>query len=78
MAIDQLDDAVDERLTLEVPYLPQRDVAAEMVVAVSVAAWAAQRALARNLDGKRRSVPGENPSPGRNDPFQNARPPPTL
>ena len=67
MAIDQREDDVDKRLTLEVTYLTQRDLAAEVVVTVGIAAWAAQRALARNLDGKRRSVPREDPSPSRKD-----------
>ena len=39
--IDQLEHAVDELLALEVAHLAQRQIAAEMVVAVGVAARAA-------------------------------------
>ncbi len=39
--IDELEDAVDELLALEVAHLAERQVAAEMIVAVGVAAGAA-------------------------------------
>ena len=69
MPIDEREDAVDELLALEVADLAQREVAAEMIVAVGVAAWTVQRALARDLDGKRWSVAGEDASPRRENTF---------
>ena len=72
MAIDEREDAVNQLLTLEVADLAQRDLAAEMIVAVGVAAGAVQRALARDLDGERGRVASEDPAPRGEDAF--ARP----
>ena len=55
-----------ELLALEVADLAQRDVAAEMIVAVGVAAGTAQRTLAGDFDRERRSVAGEDATPRRN------------
>ena len=63
MALDDVQHAVDELLSLEVRELAQHDVAAEMRVAVGVAARAAQRTLARDLDRQVRLVPCEDPAP---------------
>src|SRR6185295_10289095 len=41
-----------------------------MIVAVGVTTGAAQRAFARELDGKRGDVPGQDPAPGRENAFQ--------
>ena len=41
MTRDEIEHAVDERLALEVGQLPQHDAAAEMIVAVGVAAGTA-------------------------------------
>ena len=53
MAIDEREHAVDEGLALEVADLAERDVAAEVIVAVGVAARTLQRALARDFDRQR-------------------------
>ena len=63
VAIDELDDAVDELLALEVADLAQRHLAAEVIVAVGVAAGAVQRAFARDFDRQRRRVAGKNSTP---------------
>ena len=70
--IDEVEHAVDEFLSFEVAHLAERDVAAEMIVAVRVAAGTAQRALARDLDRERGRVAGENPTPGREDRFHSS------
>jgi hypothetical protein len=51
MLVDQRKEAIDELLSLEVADLPQRDLAAEMFVALGVTSRAAERALAGDLDG---------------------------
>ena len=63
--IDQVDHAVDQLLTLEVAHLAQREVAAEMIVAIGVAAGAVQRAFARDFDRQRRRVPASGSDPRR-------------
>ena len=50
MLVDQFEEPIDQLLTLEVADLAQRDVAAQMLVAVCITTGAPQRALARNLD----------------------------
>ena len=72
MAIDERHDAVDELLALEVADLAQREVAAEMIVAVGVAAGTAERAFAGDLDGERRRVAGEDSTPGWENTFHRA------
>ena len=67
MLIDQLEEAIDELLALEVAHLAEGDLAAEMVVAVRVAARAPQRAFPGDLDGQRRSIALEYPTPGGED-----------
>ena len=48
--VDERQEPIDELLTLVVADLSERDVAAEMLVAVGVASRAAQRALAGDFD----------------------------
>ena len=60
--------AVDELLALEVAHLAQRHLAAEVIVAVRIAAGAAQRALPGDLDRQRGRVPGQDAAPGGDDP----------
>src|SRR5262249_54953940 len=48
--VDDREHTIDQLLPLEVSDLTERDVAAEMTVAVRIAARAPQRALARDLD----------------------------
>jgi hypothetical protein len=50
MARDDIEDAVDELLALEVGELPQHDVAAEMRVAVRVASGTPERTFAGDFD----------------------------
>ena len=63
MPIDETQDAVDELLALEVAHFTQRQVAAEMVVAIRIAAGAAQRAFAGDFDRHRGCVTGEDAAP---------------
>src|SRR5690606_14507901 len=58
-----IEDAVDERLALEIGELAQRDLTSEVVVAVRVAARTTQRTLARDFYGQVRAVALENSSP---------------
>ena len=53
--------------------LAQREVAAEMIVAVGVAARDSAADTRGDLDRQRRRVAAEDPSPGREDPFQSIR-----
>ena len=69
MTIGQGEHAVNQLLTLEVAHLTQRDLAAEMIVAVGIAAWAMQRALTRDLDGKSRRVTCQDSAPRREHAF---------
>ena len=48
--VDQSHEPIDELLALVVADLPQRDAAAQMLVAVGVTARAAQRTLAGDFD----------------------------
>ena len=50
LLVDDREDAVDQFLAFVVGDLAKRDVAAEVLVTVGVAARAAQRAFARDLD----------------------------
>ena len=50
MLVDQTEHPVDQFLALEIAQLAEVDLAAEMLVAVRIAAGAAQRTLARDLD----------------------------
>ena len=67
MASDDVEDAVDQFLSLEVRELTQDDVAAEVLIAVGVAARAPQRALARDLDRQVGPIAREDPAPGLDD-----------
>jgi hypothetical protein len=48
--VDELEESCDELVSLEVGELTKRDAAAEMLVAVGIAARAAQRALTSDFD----------------------------
>ena len=67
MPAHDVEHAVDELLPLVVGQLPQHDVAAEMRVAVGVAARTTQRTFARDFDGEIRPVPLKNEAPGLDD-----------
>ena len=69
LPVDDPEHAVDQLLPLEVADLAQRDVAAEVVVAVGVASGALQRALAGDFERQRRCVSGQDPSPRAQDPI---------
>src|SRR5437667_11550061 len=66
--IDQRMHAVDQLLSLEVPYLTQSGRTTQVVLAVRVAARASQRALPGDLDGERWRVAAQDAGPGREDP----------
>src|SRR5690606_33559709 len=74
VAIDERVHAVDERLPLEVAHLPQRRRAAEVIVAVRVAAGTTEGTLTGDFDRQGRWIPTENPPPRREYPFH-AHPP---
>jgi len=50
MTIDEIDHAVDERLSLEVAYFAECEVAAEMIVAVRITTRTAQRTFSRDFN----------------------------
>ena len=54
MTVHERQNAVDEGLSLEVSDLPKRHAAPQMLVAIGVATWAAQRALPGDFDRERR------------------------
>ena len=64
---DEAQDAVDERLPLEISKLAQHDVAAPMRVAIGVAARTAERAFTRDPDGEIRPIASQDPAPGLDD-----------
>mgnify|MGYP003694771159 CR=1 FL=1 len=78
MAIHEPEHAVDEGLALEVAQLAQAEVAAQVIVAVRIAAGAMQRALARDLDRERGRVASEYPSPGLSGSLPRRPPPNTI
>src|SRR5207237_10331525 len=61
--MQQPEHRVDELLALVVLQLAQRDVAAQMVAAVRIAAGTSKRALARDLDREIRLVARQNLAP---------------
>ena len=69
LAIDDFHESIDELLAFEVPEPAQGDAAAEMIVAVRVAAGTPQRALSRDLDRKYRLMSAEDASPRGKNPF---------
>jgi hypothetical protein len=66
--IDQLQETVDEFVAFVVADLPERDFAAEVLIAVRVTAGAAQRALSRDLNRQCRPIAAQNPSPSCDNP----------
>jgi hypothetical protein len=69
LAIDEREHPVDQFLALEIANLTKGEIAAEMIVAVGVAAGTTQRTLAGDFDGKGRSIAREDPTPGWENPF---------
>ena len=69
MVVDRAHHAVHELLALEVPNLAQRHLAAEMVLAVCIAAGTVQRAFTGDFNRERRHISGENTAPGCDDPI---------
>ena len=67
--VDERDDAVDELLAFVVADLAQRDVAAEVVVAVRIAARTVERTLACDFNRQSGHVARENATPRGEDPF---------
>jgi len=67
--IDDVDNAVDQRLALSIRERPQRLAAAEMVVAVRVASRTTERAFPRDFDGEIRAESGKDFAPGSDDAF---------
>ena len=65
--VDDVDHAVDQFLALVVGKLSQNDVAAEVGVAIGVAARAPQRTLARDLNRQVRPVAREDAPPSLED-----------
>ena len=61
--VEQREHAVDELLALEILQLAQLDVAAEVIVAVRVAARTRERALASNFDRQIWLITAKDPSP---------------
>ena len=71
LRVHEREHAVDELLALEIGDLAQRDVTAEVIVAVRVASRAAQRTFTRDFDRERRTVAGQNAAPCLYDPGRN-------
>jgi hypothetical protein len=69
MLVDEREDTVDQLLPFEIADLPQRQLTAQMIVAVGVAAGTSQRTLTRDLNRQRRGVTREDPTPSRDDAF---------
>src|SRR5688500_6910122 len=65
--IDELEDAVDERRALAIAEGAQRVAAAQMLVAIGVAARAAERTFARDFNREIRAPASEDLAPGAND-----------
>ena len=63
MPIDEPHHAVDERLSLQIPDIPQGHAAPEMVVAVGVAAGAAERTFPSDFDRERRTISAKDAAP---------------
>src|ERR1700722_6259184 len=66
---DQIENAVDQFLSLEVADLAKRLRSAEMVVAIGVAARTLERAFASNLYRHGGCVARQDPPPRGHDPF---------
>ena len=69
LPLDDPEHAVDQLLPLEVADFAQGQFTTEVIVAVGVAAGAAQRALAGDLDGKGWCVSAEDATPSRDNAF---------
>src|SRR6202022_1912380 len=69
---DQRENALDQFLSLEIADLTQRSFAAEMVVAVRIAARTLERTFAGDLDRQSGRVARQDPAPRGDDPFHSA------
>src|SRR5215467_8300446 len=65
--VDNLKNTIYQFLAFEIAKISQGEAAAEMSVIIGITSGTTQRALARNLDGKRRPLPPENLAPGANN-----------
>lgn len=72
MTIDELDDAVDQLLALEVAHLAQGELAPQVIVAVGVASGAAQWTFAGDLQRQGRRIAAQNSTPRGKNPFHRA------
>jgi hypothetical protein len=63
MTAREVQQSVNQRLSLEVHEIPQDLASAEVSLAVRIAPGASQRALARDLNGQRGAVPGQDTAP---------------
>ena len=63
MAAREVQESVDQSLSLEVHEIPKDLAAAEVGIAVRIASGTSQRALPRDLDGQRRAVPRQDTAP---------------
>ena len=50
VSLDKGDNPLDERITAQIAELAQGDTASQVCIAVCVASWASERALAGDLD----------------------------
>jgi hypothetical protein len=64
---DEIDDAIDESVAMEIVELAKRGFAAEVQVAVGIAARAGERTFASDFDGEHGDFTGENIAPGGED-----------
>ena len=67
MLVDEREHAVDEGLALQIADVAQRDAAAEVIVAVGIAARTAERAFARDFDREVRSITEQDLAPSANN-----------
>jgi hypothetical protein len=58
------EDAIYERVTVEVAELAESDSAAQVLVTIGIAPGTAERALASDFDGEQGNSAGEDASPG--------------
>jgi len=64
---DEIDDAIDKSVATKIVELAKSGFAAEVRIAVGIAARAGERALASDFDRKHGNFAGKNISPGRED-----------
>jgi hypothetical protein len=64
MLADQVEDAIDERVAAEITELAESFFAAEVGIAIGVAARTAQRTLSSDFDGQHGGLTSEDLPPG--------------